>query len=61
MRKKVDSFVQANSASASSDCLALTQLTRLGEQKCLYVVRFAWLGGRAYHRRKVTGLGVVPH
>ena len=61
MRKKVDPFVRANSASASSDCLALTELTRLGEQKCLYGVKFARLGGRAYQHRKVTRLGAVSY
>ena len=33
--KKVDTFARANSARACSDCLALTELTRLGEPKCL--------------------------
>ena len=61
MRKKVDPFVRANSASASSDCLALTELTLLGEQKCLYGVKFARLGGRAHQHRKVTRLGTVPY
>ena len=34
--EKVETFAQANSARAISDCLALTELTRLGEPKCLY-------------------------
>ena len=34
--KKVDPFARANSARACSDCLALTELTRLGEPKRLY-------------------------
>ena len=47
MRKKGDPFLRANNArahalivqngaSACSDCLALTKLTRLGEPKCFY-------------------------
>ena len=34
--KIVDSFVGANSACAYFDCLTLTELTQLGEPKCLY-------------------------
>ena len=44
--KKVDPFARANSARACSDCLALTELTRLGEAKCLYGEKFARLGGQ---------------
>ena len=61
MRKKVDPLVRANSAGVSSDCLALTEFTRLGEQKCLFGVKFSRLGGRTYHRRKVTRLGGLPY
>ena len=50
--KKVDPFAQANSARACSDCLkqgpdclALTELTRLGEPKRLLKKMFAQLGG----------------
>ena len=35
----------ANSARACSDRLALTELTRLGEPKCLYGEKLARLGG----------------
>ena len=34
-----------NRARACSDCLALTELTRLGEPKCLYGEKLARLGG----------------
>ena len=43
--KKVDPFARANSAHACSDCLALTELTQLGEPKCLYGEKLAQLGG----------------
>ena len=43
--KKVDPFARANSARVCSDCLALTELTRLGEPKCLYGEKLARLGG----------------
>ena len=43
--KKVDPFARANSARACSDCLALTELTRLGEPKCLNGEKLARLGG----------------
>ena len=50
--KKVDPFARVkswlsndNSARAISDRLALTELTRLGEPKCLYGEKLAWLGG----------------
>ena len=36
LEKIVDSFARANSARKCSDCLALTELTQLGESKCLY-------------------------
>ena len=42
--KKVDPFARANSARACSDCLALMELTWLGEPKCLYGEKFAQLG-----------------
>ena len=56
MRKKGDPFLRANNArahalivqngaSACSDCLALTKLTRLGEPKCFYEEKLARLGG----------------
>ena len=34
-----------NSARAYSDCLALTELTRLGVPKCLQGEKLAWPGG----------------
>ena len=34
--KKVDPFARANNPRACSDCVALTELTRLGEPKSLY-------------------------
>ena len=50
--KKVDpsaesraGFANDNSAGAYSDRLSLTQLTRLGEQKCLYGEKLARLEG----------------
>ena len=43
--KKVDLFARVNSARACSDCLALTELTWLGEPKCLYREKLARLGG----------------
>ena len=56
MRKKGDPFLRAgnarahalivqNGASACSDCLALTKLTRLGEPKCFYEEKLARLEG----------------
>ena len=43
--KKVDPFARANSACACSDCLALTELTWLGEPKYLYGEKLGWPGG----------------
>ena len=34
--KIVDPFARANSARTCSDCLPLSELTQLGEPKCLY-------------------------
>ena len=34
--KIVDPFARANCTRTCSDCLALTELTQLGESKCLY-------------------------
>ena len=56
IRKKGDPFLRAsnarahalivqNGASACSDCLALTKLTRLGESKCFYEKKLARLEG----------------
>ena len=56
LRKKGDPFLRANNArahalivqngaSACSDCLALTKLTRLGEPKCFYEEKLVRLGG----------------
>ena len=42
---KVDPFARANSARACSDCLVLTELTRLGKAKCLYGEKLARRGG----------------
>ena len=36
LRKKVDPFAQANSSCTCYDCLTLTELTRVGEPKCLW-------------------------
>ena len=43
--KKVYPFARANSTRACFDCLDLTELTRLGEPKCLYEEKLAQLGG----------------
>ena len=53
--KKVDPFAQANSA-----CLALTELNRLGEPKCLHGEMLARLRGWPYHWKRVTWLGRSP-
>ena len=52
MRKKVDPFARVkswlsndNRARACSDCLALMELSRLGEPKCLYGEKLTRLGG----------------
>ena len=49
-----------SSARACSDRLSLTELTRLGEPKCLYGEKFPRLGGRPYHHKRVTRLGGSP-
>ena len=53
MRKKVNAFAGANNARSCSDCLALTELARLGELKCLH--------GKSWQKgdptRRVTLLG----
>ena len=54
MRKKVDPVARANSARACSDCLAFTELTPLGEPKCLYGEKLARLGMRLYHHKILT-------
>ena len=46
-----------NSARACSDLLSLTELTRVGEPKCLYGEKLARIGGRPYHRKRVIRLG----
>ena len=46
--KIVDPFARANSARAYSDCLVLTELTQLGELKCLYGETLDQLGGGPY-------------
>lgn len=58
---KVDHFDPANSTRACSDCLeqgpdclALTELTRLGEPKCLYEKMFAQLRGDPGRRDVIT-------
>ena len=53
---KVGSFVRANSTRACSDCLALTELTRLSEPKCLHVEKLIRFGGRPYRHKRVTQL-----
>jgi len=48
MRKKLTPLPEPradNRAHACSDCLALTELTRLGEPKCLYGEKLTRLGG----------------
>ena len=61
MRKKLTrakSWLSNNNrARACSDRLSLTELTRLGEPKCLYGEKLARLGGWPYHRKRVTRLG----
>ena len=49
-----------NIARACSDRLSLTELTRLGEPKCLYGEKLARAGGGPYHRNRVTRLGGSP-
>ena len=49
-----------NSARACSARLSLTELTRLGEPKCLYGEKLARLGERPYYRKRVTRLGGSP-
>ena len=49
-----------NNARTCSDLLSLTKLTQLGEPKCLYGEKLARLGGRPYHRKRVTRLGGSP-
>ena len=65
--RKVDPSVRVkswlcndNSARTCSGRLSLTELTRLGEPKCLYGEKLARLGGRPYHRKRVTRLGGSP-
>ena len=43
--KKVDPSARVNNARACSGHLALTELTRLDEPKCLYGEKLAQLGG----------------
>ena len=45
MRKKLTPFPEPTAPRACSDCLALTELIRLGEPKCLYGEKLARLGG----------------
>ena len=47
-----------NSGRACSDRLSFTELTRLGEPKCLYGEKLARVGGRPYLRKRLTRLGV---
>ena len=60
--RKVDPSAQVNSwlcnensARACSNLLSLTELTRLGEPKCLYGEKLARIGARPYHRKKGGG------
>ena len=48
-KKIVDPFTRANSARVYSGCLALSELTQLGEPKCLYDETLAQLGRWRYH------------
>ena len=43
--KIIDPFARANSARAHSGCLALSELTQLGEPKCLYGETLDQIGG----------------
>ena len=43
--KIVDPFARANSGRTCFDCLVLTELTQLGESKCLYGETLDQLGG----------------
>ena len=49
-----------NTDRTSSDRLSATELTRLGEPKCLYGEKLTQLGGRPCHRKRVTRLGGSP-
>ena len=48
---------KTGSSRACSDCLAFTELTRLGELKCLYGEKFAQVGECPYHHIGVTRAG----
>ena len=60
-KKIVDFFARANSARIYFDCLALTELTQLGELKCLYGETLDQPGGWPYlHKRVNRRLGGSP-
>ena len=41
-------------------CLALTELARLGEPKCLHVEKFAWLGESPSYSRSIWIVNIIP-
>ena len=51
MRKKVDPFSRAKSARACSNCVALIELTWLGEPKSLCGEKLARLGRGPYFQK----------
>ena len=53
MRKIVDRLAK----STCSNCLTLTELTRLDEPKCLFAEKLPRLGASPYHRKRVTRKG----
>ena len=57
MRTKVGPFARANNSARA----CLTEMTRLGEPKCLYGDKLERLGGWPYHRKRVNRLGGVSH
>ena len=52
--KIVDLFARANSTRTYFDCLSLTELTQLGELKCLYGETLDQLGRWLCHHKKVN-------
>lgn len=60
MRKNLTPLHESRAGRACSCRLALTELTQLGEPKCLYGEKLAQLGGAPGHRKKVTRLGWSP-
>ena len=55
--KKVDPFARGKSwlsKNNSAERLALIGLIRMGQPKCLYGEKLAWLRGLPYHPKRVT-------